>query len=274
MTLDGELGESYKAFFFECRNEIEPLGHHAKLAVRDPASKVLKLLGLSAASKPKSTSKVVSQEVNLLDFDSPDKAPRPAVVEEDDLINGTSVDTRVVSKGEDGLFGGLTQKQSASESEVKPTDAALDVFADMSLIDAGVTNATDNAAKPTTSSFGFMNSSKPPVNATSAPVEEAPAPAALPPVAPKSPESPFDSLLSLSAPTPTSAYQQPMSSPIPSHLQMNPQMINAMSMPAPIQQRQVMLQGGAGHYFHLDVPQPKKDDKSFDFVKDVVKSAK
>lgn len=279
VTLAGELGESYKTFFYECRNEIEPLAHHAKLAVRDPASKVLKLLGITAAAMSKPTPKASAPEENLLDLDSPDKAPRPTSSENEGLISGAPIAAPTSSEDDGNFFGGLTQKKTSVTVE-KSSETTADIFAEMSLNDTSKVETSDTNNFAPSSGFGFMNSSKAPV-ATSIPNEQAPA------VTSKS-SVPLDSLLSLSAPTPnsatsstfinpTAAYQQQMAMPPPAHLQMNPQMMNISQVPngmMPAPHHSVMLQGGAGHYFHLDVPEKKKDDKSFDFVKDVVKSAK
>jgi len=284
VSLSGEIGDSYKAFFFECRGEIEPFVHHSKIAVREPATKVMKLFGLSvASSKPKSKPQPQPQpqkEVNLLEFDSPEKAVKN-IAEQDlmgslDDANGANTS----EKPNDNLFGGLTEKSLTSSKPKEESNSTTDLFAEMNLTDSNIQPKKESEAKK--SGFSFMNE---PSSQTSSHLNGESS-------APKSPipdSKTFDPLLSLSAPgpgatsaniaiDPTAAYpkavpaaQIPMNSnmmyyqvPTGYPITTQPQMKNS----------QVMLNGGAGHYFHLDVPQKKKEDSSFDFVKDVVKNAK
>lgn len=296
-SLDGELGQSYQDFFYECKAEIEPLAHHNKHAVRDPATKVLKKLGVVPASTTQKPQKPAAVEVeeNLLELDSPDKIQRPAAA-------------NVSSLGSNDLFGGLTEKQSSEAAATEPqqkqqkqeeslldSSSTTDIFSEMTLSDAPG-KATQPEAVPA-SGFSFMNSSAPPAQATSeAPKANPLAPA--PVTAPAKAEDckSFDPLLSLAAPgsvpsaapamamNPTAAYQvnPQMQIQMQMQMQMNPQMMNIQQQQQQQQAmyhmqpgRPVMMHGqGVGNYFNLDVPKPKKEDKSFDFVKDVVKSAK
>ena len=285
--MDGELGESYKAFFTECNEEIKPLLSHSKLAVRDPASKVLKKLGLSGVTKSAAKSKVVTQTIqpqeNLLEFDSPDKAPR-----EQDLIGGSAPAPSTIDSGND-LFGGLIAKQPKEEIQ-KPENVVQDtedVFANMTMNDTSKVESKQNNGPSSSSGFGFMNAGRENVHKAVEPTATEQATAVSTEHKSPIPDSKsFDPLLSLSATPQTSNIKSAPAYPM-MQMQMNPQMMyppqqngimppqsGIMAMPQQIPRQNVMLQSGSAQYFHLNVPQQKKEDTSFDFVKDVVKSAK
>ncbi|CAB9506273.1 expressed unknown protein [Seminavis robusta] len=72
----------YANFFYTCRGEIEPLASHARAAVRDPARRVLTLLGVEVTAEKQAAPPAAAppappaEPVNLLDLnDSPAAAP-------------------------------------------------------------------------------------------------------------------------------------------------------------------------------------------------------
>jgi len=170
---------AYNDFFYENKQEVEPLASHNRSAIRDPALRVLKLLGANTNLQPTAVPDPPSQppppppvSVNLLDFDDDDTltsqanvAPLPA--------NAPSTS---INKVTSSLFGGLniqstpaptadTQnlKDGAAETveHEKPqffdgatikTDTAAPKLQDNQLESNGKTQST-----PSTSAFGFLN---------------------------------------------------------------------------------------------------------------------
>lgn len=51
----GSEENPYANFFYACRGEIEPLAHHARSAIRDPAKRVLESLGIPVVAETTST---------------------------------------------------------------------------------------------------------------------------------------------------------------------------------------------------------------------------
>lgn len=119
---------AYADFFFECKDEIEPLANHSRLAVREPARKVLKALGIDSAPSTTTvttttgagktaTQKAAAPPPNLLDFDeSPETQPPPPPTEAPPIPPkptppvAPSNNTTSVS---DSLFGGMSVKSKA-----------------------------------------------------------------------------------------------------------------------------------------------------------------
>ena len=99
----------YATFFYTCREEIEPLANHARPAVRDPARRVLKLLGISsgasAAAPVAAPPAPPAAPVNLLDFDD-EPAPAPA--------SAAPTAAAPAPAGGASMFGGLQVKSGAS----------------------------------------------------------------------------------------------------------------------------------------------------------------
>lgn len=150
-------GESnpYSDFFHACSEEIEPLASHNRSAIRDPARRVLKALGIDgvsgAAVAPKAPAAAPAPPVeppNLLDFDDeaaptaagsptappPATAPPPPAPEaapKSDMFGGLTVQGSASSEptpaaaaavpapaaATGGLFGDMTVKPSAAKKE-------------------------------------------------------------------------------------------------------------------------------------------------------------
>jgi hypothetical protein len=106
----------YATFFYTCRGEIEPLAGHARAAVKDPAQRVLALMGVEvsqAMAAPPAMAPPVpppAAPVNLLDFDDapavnpaapPPSAPPPPPAQ-------------AASMGGADLFGGMQLKAAAT----------------------------------------------------------------------------------------------------------------------------------------------------------------
>ena len=167
------IGESntYSDFFHTCAGEIEPLATHARPAVREPAKRVLKALGLAipsnTAPQPPTTTAPPPppvappapppQPVNLLDFgdedefgSSPAPAPAAALVPPSEPAPPPppTVPLPVApSMGGDSLFGGLQMNGGASTSSPAAPEP------------------TPAAAPPSSgSAFGFISASPVPAN--------------------------------------------------------------------------------------------------------------
>eukprot|EP00591_Stephanopyxis_turris_P002136 CAMPEP_0195525516 /NCGR_PEP_ID=MMETSP0794_2-20130614/25994_1 /TAXON_ID=515487 /ORGANISM="Stephanopyxis turris, Strain CCMP 815" /LENGTH=813 /DNA_ID=CAMNT_0040655995 /DNA_START=180 /DNA_END=2621 /DNA_ORIENTATION=- len=222
-TLQVSGGESnpYADFFHACLAEIEPLGTHARAAVRDPAKRVLKLLGVrpeDLANSPvrkKNTqpqpqlqpAPVEQQEppADLLDFgtvDDPVPAP-PQVAPAPAPPQVAPAPAPAASAGGGSLFGGLTVQKAASKEAPAPAPEAPPAPAPNT--DANFLNET-NQPKPandgvedlvnSTSAFSFIQASNSDPTPTNdellTPNIPAPAPAPTP-----QPTETFDPLLSM-----------------------------------------------------------------------------
>jgi len=127
---------AYADFFHACKDEIEPLATHARSAVRDPAKRVLKALGLDSpsslennvAATPVAAPPAPAQ--NLLDFgDEPIEVvltetppPLPSVAPP-----APPVDTNSTKQS---LFGGMNMKTSSAESS-KPAPVTHSLTEDL-----------------------------------------------------------------------------------------------------------------------------------------------
>jgi hypothetical protein len=110
------LNNPYADFFFACQDEVLPLTAHPRAAIRDPARRVLQVLGLDGSAAPPPAAAPVAPPVaappapipNLLDFDdgaseapvAPPQQPPPA--------------PPVAAPGGASLFGGLTVQGGAA----------------------------------------------------------------------------------------------------------------------------------------------------------------
>jgi len=203
------MGESnpYADFFHTCSGEIAPLCSHSRPAVREPAKRVLRALGLAlptsslaaapvapAEAPPPPAPVEVAAPVNLLDFGEeetfgspvvdptptsvPPEAPPPPPPNVPPPTVPPSVDNDVdAGKNGASLFGGLTMTSTSS---------------------------TTSAPTPAGSAFGFISSDAP---TPAAPSASTSVPAPSPP--------PEAELLSLAAPSATvtaSAMKVPPSS--------------------------------------------------------------
>jgi len=150
----------YADFFHMCHEEITPLANHTRAAVRDPAKRVCKMLGLDlpafataapTATVPKAAVVApmkVQQPVeapNLLDFDEP--APLPS-----NALPPVPVDVPPPppAQASSSLFGGMTVKASAS-IETAPevynaVDNDIDLFGTTKESHIAITEAKDTSA--------------------------------------------------------------------------------------------------------------------------------
>ena len=115
---------AYADFFFTCRGEIEPLAAHPRAAIKEPAKRVLRALGLESESRappPRAGSKPplrlaadapqAAEPPNLLDFDyepAPPSAPSPTIAPP-------------AQAPADSLFGGLKTKDTPVLPSVPPS---------------------------------------------------------------------------------------------------------------------------------------------------------
>ena len=172
----GEDGiNKYADFFYECRGEIDPLTNHARPAVREPAQRVMSLLGLSPSdanrnpvSAPAPRNSIAppvtappAPPADLLDFGdapAPPSAPPPAAPPSQPTQNSGGA-----------LFGGLKVQDKAGSAPPKPVDAPVEsLLQGMTVNEApaaesgfGFMQSSEPAAPSSGSGFGFMQSSEP-----------------------------------------------------------------------------------------------------------------
>ena len=172
----GAPNNAYADFLHACNGEFAPLANHNRAAVRDPAKRVLGLLGVAvpvaggavmspvagappAAAPPAPPPAPVA---NLLDFDTP--APAPAA----------PPPPAAAASGGGSLFGGLSMAAAPAPAAAAPVAAApAPTPASDNLLDLMAPAPAAAAPAPAPSSFGFMNTT-----AAVPAAEPAPAPAA------------------------------------------------------------------------------------------------
>ena len=161
MAAESGGNNPYADFFHICREEVIPLASHARAAVRDPAKRVLKELGLDAdipsaamsAAPNKAPTAPPVEPPNLLDFDD-EPAPRevPAVPTEAPPIPPAVPTPAVPTPATTSLFGGMTVKQSSSaptpSMAVDSTKASTAPPADFTSND-DLLGVSDNLQPPT-----------------------------------------------------------------------------------------------------------------------------
>jgi hypothetical protein len=130
----GAPNNPYADFFHACHTEIAPLTNHARAAIRDPAKRVLQLLGVAAAAvgtaptaagaapvaapPPAAAAAPPAPVPNLLDFDDDTPAPAPAAAapippQQAPPAPPFAAPPAAVAGG-GSLFGGLTLQTSAA----------------------------------------------------------------------------------------------------------------------------------------------------------------
>eukprot|EP00536_Pseudo-nitzschia_multiseries_P000720 jgi/Psemu1/62794/estExt_Genemark1.C_90063 len=348
----GAPTNAYADFLHACNGEFAPLANHPRAGIRDPAKRVLSLLGVATSVGTvvppvrHTTAPVAAPPAapppapvaNLLDFDNDvpaTHAPAPAAPPPPPQQSPPKAAQPAAGGG--SLFGGLNMVSAPATAPPAapppaPAPAAEDNLLDFMSVGAAAPAAPPAAPAASQSAFGFMNAGA-----------SAPAPAA--PVAVAAATNMFDNL-SLKgadvattseatpvAPAPTapagSAFgfmNSPVATPptagvaaaaVPSKdsfdplknaaspstqskmMTMSPEQMQAMMYQQMMMQQQMQMaqmqmamqqQRGAtfmtmpGHvmqnpaaskstFAFMDKPQ-KKEDKSFDFVKDAMKSQK
>lgn len=253
---------AYADFFHACKDEIDPLATHTRIAVRDPAKRVLRALGLELPSATSSTTKVTKVPVHmpkstpapaedLLGFDEPSE---PAPVHSPPPLPSEAPPAPpaplVTSGNSESLFGGMNLKSNAPPP-VKPsasehtTNHSSDLLGDLTQPNAPALPSNGNglfdnmAVKSTPPANTGIQVEKENVEnaATSTPApsgfsfiaEESPA-TTKPQSQPASKES-FDPLMGLGSNEPINKMQQQQPG------MMNPQMAAVMQQ----QQQQIMM---------------------------------
>jgi len=301
--------QPYADFFHACLVEFEPLAAHPRQAIKDPARRVLHLLGVQSAPTQRMPSAPPPPPPQS-------HAPPPPEPVADLLDFGEDVSAPPIQDKPDNLFGGLevrAEEPSAPPPVAPPVppppppvEPTSTMFADLSI--------KDNTPTPPTapSGFSFLNNAAP--EPTPAPELTSsitsngttPAPAynelldlSIATETPKQTPKTFDPLLSNQPTSPNKMmqYQQQMMMPqynynpnynIQMQMAMQQQMRIMMpstiqGMPSPIQGQHKNIMIGAGNAarqsnisFINEESNKKKEQqlKSFDFVKDAMKSAK
>ncbi|CAB9498954.1 AP-4 complex accessory subunit Tepsin [Seminavis robusta] len=124
----------YANFFYTCRGEVEPLANHARAAVKDPARRVLALLGVelsepAAAAPPPAAAPPVppapAAPVNLLDFDD---TPAAAVPAPPPSAPPPPPSQPAAATGGGNMFGGMELKSAPAAAPVAPPPAPTSGF--------------------------------------------------------------------------------------------------------------------------------------------------
>lgn len=311
---------AYANFFYTCREEIEPLSNHARAAIRDPARRLLTLLGIessqaAAAAAQPSAAAPPAAPVNLLDFDDtpaaapappaavPAPAPAPAG---GDMFGGMQLKSTASpvapaappaavpqpATASGNLLDGLTVNSPPAAAPAQPAQV-VNMFDSMTIKSKeseeekkqGSTDANDLAAVATAgSAFGFINddSSKP------AAVAQPPTKESFDPLLNFSPNTARQMMQLSPEQMQAMAYQQML---MQQQMQQMQQMQMAMAMqgggmqrPGGVPMQQMMPTQKAGvmgphggktssGFSFLDNT-AKKEDHSFDFIQDAIKTEK
>jgi hypothetical protein len=182
----------YADFFFECRSEIEPLAQHPRPAVKEPARRVMHLLGVTTTAVNSNPSSIVSPT-------PPPAAPPPPPADLLDFGQGDDITPSVLSEtsaapiadnSSSTLFGGLKIQEKPSSAAAIPTLPGVAAVNSAAVNEPQVENLLsslglqDNMPKLQENSFSFMEKE----------VSDS---------APKTVTSSFDFMQSSSTPTPT-----------------------------------------------------------------------
>jgi len=343
----GAPNNGYADFLHACNGEFAPLANHTRAAIRDPAKRVLNLLGVATpvgnvvhpvghTAAPVAAPPAAAPPppvANLLDFDDTPPAPAPAAPPPPPQQSPPKPAQPATGGG--NLFGGLHMASTPTAAPVAAPPAPPAPVMNDNLLDlmGGAATPTTPAAAPAgaKSAFGFMNAGSPapaptpPVAAAAAanmfdnlslkgandtkaseavPAAASPTaatgsafgfmnstaavPGAAAPVAPALSKDAFDPLKNAASPSaqPKMMTMSPeqMQAMMYQQMMMQQQMQMAQMQMAMQQQRGANFMTMPGHvmqnpaaskstFAFMDKPQ-KKEDKSFDFVKDAMKSQK
>ena len=154
----GAPSNPYAGFLHACNGEFAPLANHARAAVRDPAKRVLNLLGVAtpvggapippvsaAAPAPAPAAPPPAPVANLLDFGNDAPAPAPAAPPPPHQQSPPSAPGG-------SLFGGLNMVSAPAPPPAAAPPVPTAPAADDNLLDLMSGGATAQQ-----SSFGFMN---------------------------------------------------------------------------------------------------------------------
>jgi hypothetical protein len=324
----------YADFFHACGGEIAPLASHARAAIKDPAKRVLGLLGIAVSTGGSSAPPAAAQPPappapvpNLLDFGEtpepatappsappaaagnslfggltfansqapapapatpPATAPPPAPASGNLLGDLMSAETAAPASGGQSLFGDMNVKSSApAPAPTTEVAQASSMFENLAVKAEEPKKEEAPAAPPSGSAFDFMNQSAPAESTDGKEGDGAQAAAAVP--------TSWDSFDPLNKNmTPNTAKQMMQISPqqmqamayqqMMMHQQMQMSQMRAMQqqqrgsggmfmpMPGNVPGHMVMQNPAAAKtsFAFLDGNSQKKDNKSFDFVKDAM----
>mmetsp|Transcript_14720 Transcript_14720/g.33157 ORF Transcript_14720/g.33157 Transcript_14720/m.33157 type:complete len:756 (+) Transcript_14720:103-2370(+) len=171
----GAPSNAYADFLHACNGEFAPLVNHSRAAIRDPAKRVLNLLGVAtpvggapippvrATAAPPAVAPP-APVANLLDFEDAAAAPAPAAPPPPPQQSPQVA--MLSSTGGGSLFGGLNMASAPSATPVPappvaaapPAPAASESLLDLmsGTVVAPATSTSTPAEQK--SSFGFMNS--------------------------------------------------------------------------------------------------------------------
>ena len=180
----GEPANAYTDFFHACSGEIAPLVQHNRAQIRDPAKRVMALMGVVAPPTmgappppPVSPAAALPPPVpmpNLLDFDdedpSPAESPAPAASASASLFGGltvtgsapvapppppTATTTTTTSTPSDNLLGDFlnpSAEPTPEASKAVGTSASADLFGDMMVKSAVAPTSAAVAPAPSSAS--------------------------------------------------------------------------------------------------------------------------
>ena len=154
----GEASNAYTDFFHACSGEIAPLANHTRAQIRDPAKRVLNLMGV-AVPAPGAVAPPISAPVavpappapsapvqNLLDFDdSPAPAQAPPAAGDASLFGGLNVVGSTPAApsaaappppSSGNLLGDWLSEPSSAAESAAPAPAEVSLFGNMTIKDS------------------------------------------------------------------------------------------------------------------------------------------
>lgn len=301
----------YLDFFYACQDEIAPLAVHPRQAIKDPARRLLGLMGADVpeggqSGAPPVAAPPVAAAPNLLDFDD-EPAPPASPAAQPSLFGGMQLKSPAATSPAPAPpandAGSLLDFQSPA-----PAPPSNDIFRDVSVKQNGsapptsmfdAMNLKDNGhsnedkktdsedagdltsmTSPSGSAFGFINQSTPKDSAAAAAETAPPAPASFDPLSNFSPNTAQKKMMTMSPEQMQAmAYQQMMMQQQMQQMQR----VYAMQhggggmpmMPGYAMPQRMSGPAPPGGFSFLPQQQPvKKDDKKFDFVKDAMAASK
>jgi len=136
-------GGPYRDFLYACAEEIMPLAAHARTAIKDPARRVLHLLGVDAnaatassalASQAASNAHQAAPPPNLLDFDDDDDGPTGGTPAPPPASAPPPPPPAPAPGSSSALFGGMQVKQKVAATATATAASAAPAPASTTLV--------------------------------------------------------------------------------------------------------------------------------------------
>lgn len=146
---------AYRDFFFACQEEVKPMASHPRAAIKEPARRILELLGVEGGtvSAGPAAAAPAAPAPNLLDFDDDAPAPQPSQPPPPPPTAPPPPPSESVPRSGGSMFGGMQVKSKGTSSAPAATSVAaapasgnlLDFMADSAAAAAAAAPATANS---------------------------------------------------------------------------------------------------------------------------------